>query len=61
MAKEQLTNQTPEQLQALLVQERAKLAQYRQDLVGKKLSDTSQVNQVRREIARILTALRHSV
>ena len=58
--KETLTTQTPEQLRALLAGERGTLLQLRQDLIGKKLSDTTQIGRVRREIARILTALRQS-
>lgn len=61
MAKEKLTQQTPEQLRALLGEQRAKLGQLRQELVGKKLSNTSQIGQVRRHIAQILTMLRQSV
>lgn len=57
MAKEPLHNQSAEQLRALLAEQRGRLAQLRQELVAKKLSDTSQILQVRKQIARVLTAL----
>lgn len=60
MAKENLTTQTPEQLRALLANQRGTLSRLRQELIGKKLSDTSQINQARKEVARILTALRQA-
>ena len=52
--------QSTEQLRGQLAELRGKLAQLRQELIGKRLSNTSQIKQVRREIARTLTALRQN-
>ena len=60
MAKQHHNTQTPDQLRALLADERGKMSSLQQELVGKKLSDTSQIRQVRKEIARILTALQQA-
>lgn len=57
MAKTPLHNQSRQELTTALAAERGKLAQLRQDLYGKRLSNTSQISQVRKEIARILTVL----
>lgn len=57
MSKTNLTTQTPEQLNALLAEQRGKLSQLHQELIGKRLSNTSQIRDVRRKIAQTLTAL----
>ena len=58
MKKNDLTNVSAAELQHLLASERAKLSQMRFDLADKKLKRTSDMEQARRRIARILTALR---
>jgi ribosomal protein L29 len=58
MTKNELKNQASDQLRASLNEQRTKLAQLREDLTLNKLSDTSQIAQVRKQIARTLTALR---
>ena len=60
MAKQHHNTQTSDQLRALLADERGKLLSLQQELVGKKLSDTSKIRQVRKEVARILTALQQA-
>jgi len=57
MTKEKLDNLTPQELQRTLQIQRDKLAQLREELIGKRLKDTSEIGQARRKIARTLTAL----
>lgn len=57
MKKNELKHQTAAELQHMLADARAKLSQLRFDLADKKLKKTSEVEQTRRQIARLMTAL----
>jgi ribosomal protein L29 len=59
MATKNELPQTAPALTALLTEQRAKLAQLTEDRNLGRLKDTSQIRQVRRAIARILTAMRN--
>jgi len=58
MKREQMHNKAAAELKDLLAQEQQKLAQLRFDLADRKLKRTSDINLIRRRIARIMTALR---
>jgi len=58
MKKTDLTTLNATELQTMLEQARARVAQYRFDLADKKLKRTSDIAATRRLIARIMTALR---
>ena len=58
MTKKNELPQTPEALNALATEQRTKLAQLVEDKQLGRLKDTSQIRQVRRQIAQTLTALR---
>jgi len=60
MKKNELTNQSAAELQHQLAEARAKLSQLRFDLADKKLKRTSDVEITRRQIARLMTALRNA-
>ena len=55
MKKNDLTTKTKAELELMLGELRGKLAQFRFDLADKKLKRTSDVREVRRQIARIMT------
>lgn len=57
MKKEDLTMKGAAELQSQLAELQARLAQLRFDLADKKLKRTSEVQQTRRAVARIMTAL----
>lgn len=59
MAKKNELPQTEAALNALLTEQRTKLAQLCEDVELSRLKDTSLVKQERRKIARTLTALRN--
>jgi len=50
---------TVDQLAALLKEQRMKLAQMHEDVLMNKLKNSSEIKQVRRQIARVLTALQN--
>lgn len=56
--RENLTQKTATELHAMLQEARAKIAQLRFDLADKKLKKTSDIEDTRRIIARVLTALK---
>lgn len=58
MKKNDLTTKNRAELQQSLDELRAKLGQLRFDLADRKIKKTSDIPQVRRQIARIMTALR---
>ena len=58
MAKKNELPQTAEALNALVTEQRTKLAQLVEDKQLGRLKDTSQIRQARRQIAKTLTALR---
>ncbi len=58
MKKDDLTTKSATELHAMLQNARAKIAQLRFDLADKKLKKTSDIMATRRQIARILTALK---
>ncbi|MEK7638415.1 MAG: 50S ribosomal protein L29 [Patescibacteria group bacterium] len=57
MKKTDLTTHNAAELQTMLEEARARVAQYRFDLADKKLKRTSDIAATRRLIARILTVL----
>lgn len=60
MKKIDLSGKSKDELKANLKELREKLVQLNFDLADKKLKDVSQFNKIRRDIARILTALNMS-
>lgn len=50
---------TVDQLAALLKEQRMKLAQMHEDVLMNKLKNTSEIKHVRRQVARVLTALQN--
>jgi ribosomal protein L29 len=60
MKKNDLTTKSATELQTMLAEARAKIAQLRFDLADKKLKRTSDISTTRRLIARILTHLAHN-
>jgi ribosomal protein L29 len=58
MKKNDLTTSNAAELQHMLMEARAKLSQLQFDLADKKLKNTSEIEQTRRLIARLLTALK---
>lgn len=58
MKQESLTTKTAAELHAMLAEAQQKIAQLRFDLADKKLKRTNELGLVRRQIARIHTALR---
>lgn len=50
---------TIDQLAALLKEQRMKLAQMHEDVLMNKLKNTSEIKHVRRQVARVLTALQN--
>ncbi|MCC6405357.1 MAG: 50S ribosomal protein L29 [Candidatus Yanofskybacteria bacterium] len=60
MKKHDLTSKNAAELETLLRESQAKVAQMRFDLADKKLKKTSDLRETRRLIARILTALKRS-
>lgn len=58
MKKNDLTTHNATELHRMLAEARAKMAQLRFDLADKKLKRTSDILATRRQIARILTALK---
>lgn len=60
MKTNDLTTHSTTELHAMLAAARAKMAQLQFDLADKKLKRTSDLGATRRQIARILTALKSS-
>lgn len=58
MKKNDLSTKTASELHAMLQEARAKIAQFRFDLADKKLKRTSDIAITRRQIARIMTAIK---
>lgn len=54
----EISNRTKEELNQLLRELRAKIAQLNFDLADKKLKDVTQIGQVKKDIARVLTVLK---
>ena len=59
MAKKEMTTQTATQLTGALNELRAKLAQMQENRTLGRLKNTAEIGQVRKDIARTLTALRN--
>lgn len=57
MKKDDLTTKSPAELKHDLAAQQARLAQMKFDLADKKLKKTSDIPQIRRSIARIMTSL----
>jgi ribosomal protein L29 len=55
----ELHTQTADQLNALLKEQRAKLAQMRENQILGRLKNTSEIRQIRHQVARILTAMQN--
>lgn len=58
MKKNDMTTHNAAELQTMLSEARARIAQFRFDLADKKLKRTSDIAITRRSIARIMTALK---
>jgi len=60
MKAKEFNNKPATELNALLTEARAKLMQLRFDLADKKVKNTGQIRILRRDIARMQTALRNA-
>ena len=60
MRKQDFTGKTKEELMAVLRELREKMDGFRFSLAEKKLKDVTQIGKVKRDIARLLTALRNT-
>ena len=60
MRKQDFTGKTKEELMAVLRELREKMDGFRFSLAEKKLKDVTQIGKTKREIARLLTALRNT-
>ena len=58
MRAEDLRKKTKEELEKILREKRERLFRLKSDLVSKKLKNTAQIKEVKKDIARILTILR---
>ncbi len=58
MKPQELNNKEARELSALLAESREKLVQLGFDIADRKIKDTSQLKKTKKDIARILTALR---
>ena len=59
MKKHDITNKTRTELEQMLQELRARLAQLRFDLADKKLKRTSDIRSTKTQIARVLTIMNH--
>jgi large subunit ribosomal protein L29 len=54
----EIKNRSKEELEQLIKELRARIAQMNFDLADKKLKNTNQIKQVKKDIARVLTVLK---